>query len=129
MGSDPKPVVTDIGHRPREALSDTFGSFSWFTLFDKAITPTMGLTAGVAEFEPGEGGREHRHEQPEMYYILEGIGSLSIDGEVQEVSTGSAIYVPGNSLHCVRNRSDALLKLLYVFPADGINDVVYRFQD
>ena len=128
MGSNSKPIVTDVGNRPREVWSDPVGSFSWFKLIDNAITPTNGLAAGIAELAPGEGGLEHRHEQPELYYILEGVGMLSIDGEVQEVSTGKAIYIPGNSLHGVRNRSDRVLKLLYVFPADGLNDVVYRYE-
>ncbi len=39
----------------------------------------------------------HRHEQAEVYYILDGTGRMHVAEKVYEVSKGDMIYVPGNA--------------------------------
>ena len=43
------------------------------------------------------------------------------------VRADSAIYVPGNALHGIRNIGTDLLRLFYVFAVDGFGEVKYVF--
>jgi uncharacterized cupin superfamily protein len=131
MSGQSQAVITRVEERPRERWDDpTRGSVSWFTLFSRDITPTDSMTAGIAELAPGGGSlTPHRHSQPEIYYILDGTGLVTIDGRETVVTKGSAVFIPGDAAHCLQNNSDADLKLLYVFPTDAFSDVVYRFPE
>ncbi len=131
MAGQSRAVITSIQERPRESWDDAKrGSVSWFTLFSGDITPTDSMTAGFAEIVPGGGGlQQHRHAQPEIYYITEGTGILTIEGHETVVTAGTAVFIPGDAAHGLRNESGADLKLLYVFPTDCFADVVYRFPD
>ena len=131
MGVPSQAVITNTAERPRETWDDPVrGSVSWYTLFSSDITPTDSMCAGIAEVEPGGGSRKpHRHEQPEIYLILEGTGILMLDGKESAVTAGTAVFIPGNAEHALRNESDADLKLLYVFPTGRFGDVVYQFPE
>ncbi len=102
---------------------------SWRTLLSGDRTPTDSLTMGIAEIEPGSPDEFHlhRHEPAEAYYILAGSGAMSIDGEIHEVSAGSAVFVPSNSIHSIANIGADVLRVLYVFGVDSFGDVVYVF--
>jgi mannose-6-phosphate isomerase-like protein (cupin superfamily) len=129
MSTISKAVITRTEERPREAWGDPVrGSVSWHTLFSSDITPTDSMCAGIAELVPGGGSRlPHRHAEPEIYLILEGTGILTIDGQESIVTKGSAIFIPGNAWHALRNETDADLKLFYVFPTGRFSDVIYEF--
>jgi uncharacterized cupin superfamily protein len=131
MGVPSQAVITNTAERPRETWDDPVrGKVSWYTLFSSDITPTDSMCAGIAEVEPGGGSRKpHRHEQPEIYLILEGTGILMLDGKESAVTAGTAVFIPGNAEHALRNESDADLKLLYVFPTGRFGDVVYQFPE
>ncbi len=131
MGEENRPVVTNAAERPREGWGDPArGSATWFTFFSGDITPTSDMSAGVVEI-PGDGGslRPHRHEQPEIYFIVDGTGLLTIDGTETIVSSGSAAFIPSNALHGLRNESGSVLRVFYVFPTDRFSDIVYRFPE
>lgn len=126
-----QPVVTCAAERPVESWTDpTRGLLNWVTLFSSDITPTSGLTAGIATLPPGGGSlTPHRHAPAEIYLILEGTGILTIDGQNSVVEAGSAVFIPGHAAHCLRNDADRDLRLFYVFPRDRFSDVVYRFEE
>ena len=125
-----EPVITSAAERPREGWDEPArGTVSWYTLISGDITPTDSLTAGIAEIEPDSGAlRLHRHSHAEVYLILEGTGTLSIDGRESGVSPGQTIFIPGHAAHGLRNDSGKLLRLFYVFAADRFSDIVYRFD-
>lgn len=102
---------------------------SWKTLISSDRTPTDSITMGVAEIKPGapEQLHLHRHIPAEAYYILAGNGFVSIDGEITNVSAGSAIFVPSNALHAVGNNGSEILRILYVFGVSSFQDVKYVF--
>ena len=126
-----QPVVTCAAERPQESWNDPVrGVLNWVTLFSRDITPTSGLSAGIATLPPGGGSRTpHRHVPAEIYLILEGKGILTLDGRDSVVEAGSAIFIPGHAAHCLRNDTEAELRLFYVFPTDRFSDVVYRFEE
>ncbi len=124
------PTITSQDARPREGNDTVFkGAMSWFSLFDSANTPTSGLTVGIAEVPPQGCGKAHWHAEPELYYILQGHGHMEVDDVAYDVHPGHAIYVPGDAKHNIFNKADVVMKILYVFPTDGLGDVEYQFED
>jgi quercetin dioxygenase-like cupin family protein len=102
----------------------------WRTLVSADRTPTGSLTLGVAELPPGGSAefRLHRHEQPEVYYVVEGEGVVTISGVEHPVRPGSAVFIPGDAEHGAVNTGDGTLRLVYVFPADSFDEVRYEFS-
>jgi glyoxylate utilization-related uncharacterized protein len=83
----------------------------------------------------------HRHKHAEVYYILDGGGTMQVGSNVYEVRKGDVVYVPGGEEHGIWNGRgngnggieddggpENELKFLYVFAADGFGQVKYRFS-
>ena len=71
-----------------------------------------------ATVKPGHATTPHRLKTSEVYYILEGEGLMSIDGESQRVRPGQAICIPPRSTQYIENTGEAdLLFLCIVDPA------------
>lgn len=64
----------------------------------------------------------HTHTYEEAIYILEGQGILHVAGNEPfdaPIQTGSGIFLPPNTPHCLENASPGVLKLLGVFSPPG----------
>jgi mannose-6-phosphate isomerase-like protein (cupin superfamily) len=124
-----EPTVVHESDCPEERWSDGERvGVRWRTLLSGDRTPTSSLTVGVAEIPPGDAPvRPHHHEPVEAYYILEGEGFVEVAGREHAVRAGSAVFIPGNAEHVVRNTGSVALRLLYVFPVDAFDQVEYRF--
>lgn len=122
-----QPVFADESSRPRDGWHDRRGELAWTTLLSGGLTPTDTFTAGVAVLESGGFLAPHRHPPAELYYILAGRGEITVDGRTREVAAGTAVFIPGNAEHGVRNPGGAPLRFLYVFAVDRFEDVAYDF--
>jgi quercetin dioxygenase-like cupin family protein len=130
--SNSQPVVVDEEACELEGWDDpTMGKVTWRTLLSADRTPTSSMTVGVAEIGPGQrhSFHPHRHQPPEIYYILAGEGVVSIDGVDHAVRPGAAVFIPGDAWHGARNTGSEVLRLLYVFAVDSFADVTYVFPD
>lgn len=105
------------------------GRVGWRTLFSGDMTATDALTAGVAELQPGGWLGQHRHTPAEIYFVLEGTGLLTLEGEEYAVSAGSAVFIPGDAEHGIRNAGATPLRFLYAFPVGSFGEVEYRFSE
>lgn len=119
-----------LRHQPKapESFPDTRqGRLTWTTLLSSGLTASEKLTAGIATCPPSVGFLgHHRHEQAELYFILEGEGLM----KVEQVEKGGVIFIPGNAEHGISNLSgEKDLVWLYCFPTDRFEDVVYKFSD
>lgn len=105
------------------------GTVRWRTLLSADRTPTTSMTVGVAEIEPGrpEAFYPHRHAESEVYYVLAGRGIVMIDGREHPVRPGTALFIPGDAEHGVRNTGTELLRLLYAFAVDSFDQIEYVF--
>lgn len=55
----------------------------------------------------------HHHEvTEEIYYILEGAGLMTIEGEQRVVQPGDAIAIPPGAIHTILNNGECVLKFL-----------------
>lgn len=124
-----RPHLVRLEDQKLEGWDDPVkGRVAWRTLFSGDATPTEALTVGVAELAPGDWLGLHRHAPAEIYYILEGAGMVSLDGQEHAVAAGCAVFIPGDAEHGIRNSGATALRLLYAFPADSFGEVEYRFS-
>jgi mannose-6-phosphate isomerase-like protein (cupin superfamily) len=103
------------------------GRVRWRTLFSANQTPTESLTAGVAEILPGDQLKLHRHAPPELYYLIEGQGIVTINDIEHDVRADSAVFIPGNALHGIRNTGQTPLRFFYAFAMNSFEEVEYVF--
>lgn len=130
-----KPIILPSNYTsttPPESFPDpsSHGSVTWHTLFSHPQTPSSDLSAGIAVCPRNSGNLcPHRHEQAEIYYIIEGEGEVTVDDVTQRVGKGSSVFIPSNARHGIVNVGEGDLRLFYVFPTGSFGDVVYRFED
>jgi mannose-6-phosphate isomerase-like protein (cupin superfamily) len=123
-------VLSDSDISARASETSPLGNVSWKTLFTSSRTPTDSLSTGIAVCPPRTGHLcAHRHEQAEVYYIIEGRGTVKIEGKESDVQAGSVVFIPGDAEHAIWNLGEEPLRWFYVFPVDDFwGDVVYRFS-
>ena len=124
-----RPLVIDEAAVEQETWDDpSKGALAFRTLISGGLTSTRSLTAGVAHLDPNGWLALHRHLQTEIYYVVAGGGIVTLEGDEQEVTAGSAVYIPGDAEHGIRNTGSARLTFFYTFAADSFDDIVYRFS-
>ena len=104
------------------------GRLGFRTLFSSEATGSATLTSGVAELAPKGLLAVHRHPPAEVYYLIEGQGVMTLGNRELEVSAGSAVSIPGDLPHGIRNTGPGTLRFFYVLAADGMGDVAYDFD-
>ena len=86
------------------------------------ISPREGWDGYVMRVvELGEGGfsPKHVHEWPHINYILEGKGSLHIEGKGKSLEAGSYAYVPAGTLHQYKNEGSGMFRFICIVPEEG----------
>ena len=105
------------------------GDSAWKTLISAGETNSTALTLGVSRLPPGGALRRHRHRPPEVYYVLDGVGVVVIDGARHTIGAGDAVFVPGDAPHSVECPGPADLQVLYALAADSFEEVTYIFGE
>jgi mannose-6-phosphate isomerase-like protein (cupin superfamily) len=77
------------------------------------VHESPGLEIGVYVLVAPEPDRQQPHEDDEVYYVLEGRGTLDVEGETVELEEGHAVFVPAHAEH--RFSAYEVLSLLVVF--------------
>ncbi|KAJ5661381.1 uncharacterized protein N7484_000753 [Penicillium longicatenatum] len=129
----PSPVILPPSYAmitPSESFDDPArGEVTWHTLISAPNTETSDLSVGIAMCPPKTGQLcAHRHDQAEVYHILEGEGEITIDGISTDVIAGSTVFIPGNAEHKIVNRGNERLRWFYVFAEGSFENVIYRFS-
>jgi mannose-6-phosphate isomerase-like protein (cupin superfamily) len=70
-------------------------------------------------FVPPGRAPDHFHRYDEVLYILDGEGTLHIDGEDAALGPGVCVHLPAMLVHCLENTGDTELRLLGVFRPSG----------
>ena len=127
MDKNTSTTTVDAADCPPDNWGDAArGTLQWRTLISAPMTPTTGLVCGVAEMQAGEHLAAHRHEEPEVYFGLEGEGCVMIDGIAYRLAPGVAIYIPSMAEHGVPPVSGPL-RWFYTFARDGFDQITYTF--
>ena len=85
--SSQKPFTTKDGSRIRSIL-------------DLSNAPVENQSLAEASQPPGAATERHYHKlSEEFYFLLEGTGTMEINGETRTVSPGDAILIPAGAWH------------------------------
>ncbi|MDW5300614.1 MAG: cupin domain-containing protein [Sedimentibacter sp.] len=113
-------VSHEINVKLVELKSDTFKNVKGKVL----ISPACGSDVNVLRlFEVGQDGfsANHKHDYPHYIYVLEGEGTMEMDGKKTPVVAGSFAFVPNNIQHQLVNttKTGRLLRFLCMVPVEG----------
>src|SRR6266403_6090742 len=72
---------------------------------------------------PGTATPMHFHAEGEIFHILEGTVTFSIDGDVFNASVGSIVVIPAGAHHAWRNRSNAPIRMSTFFSPGGVEEL------
>ena len=76
-----------------------------------------------ATLKPGKTSQPHKLKTSEVYIILEGQGTMTIDAESENVKHCQVIYIPPNSKQYIKNTGKTDLKFLCIVdPAWKVED-------
>lgn len=62
------------------------------------------------------------HDLDQIFYVVEGVGQVMLNGETKDVSAGSLIYVPEGAEHNLLNTGEIELKLFTIYTPPAHRD-------
>jgi mannose-6-phosphate isomerase-like protein (cupin superfamily) len=71
--------------------------------------PGLGFSLAHAIVDSGQKTKRHTLGSDEIYVIIEGMGIIEIDGERQEVESGSIILIPKDAVQHIENTGEERL--------------------
>jgi mannose-6-phosphate isomerase-like protein (cupin superfamily) len=72
------------------------------SILDRANAPVQNQSLAEARAPAGSATQRHYHRlAEEFYFILEGRGTMEIDGETRAVGPGDAILIPPGAWHTI----------------------------
>ena len=84
-------------------------------LFERDITPTTSMAAGVVTLPPGQA--QHKlsvHDGEEMYLILQGRVRFVLDDQEYDVEKHTAVYIAPGTRHRAYNTGDEDMLMYFV---------------
>ena len=82
-----------------------------YSFFSKV--PKLGLVFRKRALKPGSGIGLHEQREDEIYYVLSGTGTMTLDGKTVNVTPGTAVLTRTGSSHSLRQTgSDDLVILI-----------------
>ncbi len=98
-----KPLIRHEGEAPRERSTCGFR--------DRLLSREDGhAVAAWAHAVDIDGARPHYHKiATELYYVLDGEGSVILDGEEHAVRKGSIVHIPPGVVHAAKGRVRVLV--------------------
>ncbi len=80
---------------------------------------TQSAFLAVLELDAGAGVPEHRDPTEEYVYVLEGGGTITIDGRAHALRPGHAVFMPANAQVSFQASADGPTRVLQVFAPAG----------
>lgn len=83
------------------------------SLLDRSNAPVANHSLAEATIEAGTATTRHHHRiSEEIYYLVEGSGTMELDGERRAVSAGDAILIPPGAWHQISADAGTRIRLL-----------------
>ena len=86
-----------------------------FLLISSKTTDSKNLSITLVEMGIKGIQKIHSHKPEQIYYILEGEGTMTVNNEEKKVIPGDCIFIPSNSNHGLVNTGNK--KLIYLSAA------------
>ena len=71
-----------------------------YSFFSKV--PNMKLVFRKRAFKPGSGVGHHVQKEDEIYYVLSGTGTMTLDGKTVDITPGTAVLTRPGSSHSLK---------------------------
>jgi len=94
-------------------------------LLGKTNTGCDEISIQITHVEPEGEQAIHQHPQNQCYFVISGNGMMIIEDEQCAVKNGDAIYIPGNSLHGIKNIGNK--ELIYLTANKSFDESVENF--
>lgn len=78
------------------------------------------FTMGYVKIDPQGSVPKHEHYNEEVYYIVEGSGTIEMGNEVSKISAGTAVYIPSNIPHELVNTGSEEMIMMFVYSPAGV---------
>lgn len=75
------------------------------------------LAVWQATLQPGASGPEHRMDADQVYLVLAGSLTITVDGTAQSAGVSDSVFVPGNALRQIANEGEIPLSIVVSMPA------------
>ncbi|MEO6235813.1 MAG: cupin domain-containing protein [Vicinamibacterales bacterium] len=79
--------------------------------FFKSV-PNLKLVFRKRAFKPGSGVGLHEQQEDEIYYVLSGRGTMTLDGTTVEIAPGTAVLTRTGSSHSLKQVGDEDLVIM-----------------
>ena len=79
--------------------------------------PKLGLVFRKRALKPGSGIGLHEQREDEIYYVLSGTGTMTLDGKTVNVTPGTAVLTRTGSSHSLRQTGSEDLVILINYEA------------
>ena len=79
--------------------------------------PKLGLVFRKRALKPGSGIGLHEQKEDEIYYVLSGTGTMTLDGKTVNVTPGTAVLTRTGSSHSLRQTGSEDLVILINYEA------------
>ena len=79
--------------------------------------PKLGLVFRKRALKPGSGIGLHEQKEDEIYYVLSGTGTVTLDGKTVNVTPGTAVLTRTGSSHSLRQTGSEDLVILINYEA------------
>lgn len=76
------------------------------------------MSAGLYELAVGATDPQEPHTEDEVYYIVSGRATITVESDEIPVAAGSLVYVPANLPHRFHDITEALAVLVFFAPAE-----------
>ena len=86
-----------------------------YSFFSKV--PKLGLVFRKRALKPGSGIGLHEQREDEIYYVLNGTGTMTLDGKTVNVTPGTAVLTRTGSSHSLRQTGSEDLVILINYEA------------
>ena len=76
------------------------------------------LSMGIYQLKANAVDQQSPHKQDEIYYLIGGRASLTVDGATHAVSTGSVVFVAAHAEHRFHDIQEDMTALVFFAPAE-----------
>jgi quercetin dioxygenase-like cupin family protein len=110
--------VREEDFRPLTAKPEADPREEGFTcnLISRERSGSEDLRVTYCRLLPGQYHILHHHPHAaEFYFVIHGACTVYLEGEIVHATTGTAVYIPANAVHAVRNDSGRVCEFLAGF--------------
>src|SRR4051794_14745762 len=126
---DPAPPDAATGERAvvRRLADQAAEEATTQRQFRIVAAPAPGLRSAThfVGYIPTARAPDHMHYYDEVIYVLDGEGTMRMNGETTPLRGGSCIHLPARTVHCLENVGSDVMKVVAVFRPAGSPAAAY----